>query len=550
MQSKDFARLLISELVDKKPSKSDPRVFHRRNGIDPERLDDADQIWLIFVRYNLDTKGMKSTVVEKRWLQIPKDSLLKNRNRLLEKVVFLKNENAFCCKNFTTNCPITYTQQRGFSKNCLYPKFFNSCPVSILTKELQWHRAHYQTAKIIVECAKRLLIEDTNGSKEANLNHVVEEIFDRYRDSGEKWKKKATNEFLSKFDGIYGYGKPPKVVVWLLSDLSSPVHHVNHWGEIDTSQLIPIDTHVGRLALRFRFVGAGNVSNNQIRNSLSQLYPEEPRKLDFALYRLGSEMEENICSKTPNCLLCSTRFPKIYEVCPAKTGKETIVKAEPDITEWMGNNSSSSIAPIVYNVESISKNSEWIQNAQSNLVETYVEFFNNKINTNQENGYGKIREQFEYFQTVLLGIIRKYLLLNLSEKNLKVEIGNVEKSYSSRLSHIIVKRTDLPNERSVLAVIKVSSWGDLSGYKRFRSVLQSRDLVEKGFYLAINGAMRDVVDGENQNLFPKVFFFSRILGAIVSAKIKIPSDFKINVGVLEHFLEALKKRIISKDNIF
>lgn len=541
MESRDFAKLLVTELVEKELPKN-VRYFHKLNGINSDKLADADEIWKAFARYNLDTKGVKSTLTQDRWIKTPNSSLLKNRLSLLKAINQIKNQATLCSKNFT-ECPVTYTQKQGFTKNCRYPKLFNQCPVAILTRELAWHRAHYSVAKTIVESANKLLLKDEVGRKEANLNHIMQDIFDRRRNSCKSWKTGATEEFLSKFEGIRGYGKPPKVIVWFLSDLCSPVHHINHWPEIDLSQLIPVDTHVRRLSMRFGFVRAGNVSNDQICDGLKRLYPEEPRKLDFALYRLGAEMEENICSKTPNCLLCSSRFPKIYEPCPAKTTKEAIIKLKPDATKWVQDKISVSIALTPSKVELSSKKSEWISDAQTSLVDTYVEIFNNKIDTNQENGYGKIKEQNEYFQTELLGIIRKYLLLNLSEKNLKVEIGNVEKSHSSHLAHIIVKSRDLRNQSAVLAVIKVNSWGDLSGYKRFRSVLRSCGLVEKGFYLAINGSMRDVFDGENQDLCPRVFFFSRILGANVSAKIKILSNSGLNFGVLEHFLEALEKKI-------
>lgn len=261
MESKDFAKLLVSELVEKELQKN-ARYFHKLNGINSDNLVDADEIWKAFARYNLDTKGVKSTLTQDRWIKTPNSSLLKNRLSLLKAINQIKNQAHLCSKNFT-DCPVTYTQKQGFTKNCRYPHLFEQCPVVTLTKELAWHRAHYSIAKTIVESANKLLLDDKVGRKEANLNHIIQDIFDRRRNSCKSWKTDATKEFLSKFEGIKGYGKPPKVLVWFLSDLCSPVHQINHWPEIDTSQLTPIDTHVARLSLRFGFVQSGYSSNDQ-----------------------------------------------------------------------------------------------------------------------------------------------------------------------------------------------------------------------------------------------------------------------------------------------
>jgi hypothetical protein len=47
--------------------------------------------------------------------------------------------------------------------------------------------------------------------------------------------------------------------------------------------------------MRFGFVSDKNSSSTYIAEEFAELYPKEPRKLDFALYRLGSEGEENFC---------------------------------------------------------------------------------------------------------------------------------------------------------------------------------------------------------------------------------------------------------------
>jgi hypothetical protein len=47
--------------------------------------------------------------------------------------------------------------------------------------------------------------------------------------------------------------------------------------------------------MRFGFVSNKNSSCTYIAEEFAELYPKEPRKLDFALFRLGSEGEENFC---------------------------------------------------------------------------------------------------------------------------------------------------------------------------------------------------------------------------------------------------------------
>jgi hypothetical protein len=291
-EMENFARILINELVDKDKSKADVRLFLKRFGIDSSKLNDADEIWKLFVRYNLDTGGMKSRIVEASWNEIPFHSVLKQRTRLLESIAPLKQKfidgQLQCYSNFSQNCHMVFNQSNGFTNiKCLDVKVISECPVIEITKEIQWHRKHYKIAKIIVECAKRLLIEDEIGKQNGNLNDIVKVIFDEYRNYGDNWKTIATAEFISRFNNIRDYGSPPKVIIWMLSDLSSPIHQINHWPDVDLSQLTPVDTHVQRLMVRLGFIRNDQVSNENIRRRLNELYPQEPRKLDFALYRLG-----------------------------------------------------------------------------------------------------------------------------------------------------------------------------------------------------------------------------------------------------------------------
>lgn len=318
MNSKDFARVLVEEVVDSNPP--DSRGFISENGIDVSNLDDADEIWKAFVRYNIDAYGMKSGTVWKYWNELPDEALIKQREKLLDKIKYLKG--LPCYNNFTTNCPVTYKKTENFvdAEKCYHKDFFMECPVVNLIQELNWHRAHYKIAKILAENVKRLLIEDDNGAKNGNLNDVVNRLINKYPKypDDEKGKVSATEKLISKFDEIKGYGNPPKVITWFFSELSSPVHQVEHWPNLDYMHLSPVDTHVQRLMVRFKFINSKEVSNKNIEKKLSELYPEEPRKLDFGLYRLGGELEEGICGIKPKCELCQEKHPKLYKNCYVK----------------------------------------------------------------------------------------------------------------------------------------------------------------------------------------------------------------------------------------
>lgn len=272
-------------------------------------MDAANEIWKFFVRCNVDTLGIKSKIVGDHWEKIPENSMLKQRERLLESLKGLRGLK--CYKNFSYECPVTFKSETFENKkNCYNKVHFDECPVVVLTKEIKWHRAHYKIAKIIAETAKRLLIEDPDGKKDGNLNDVVYAAIKKHENTSDKWQQQATKDLLKKFKDIKWYGNPPKAVVWFFSELSSPVHQVEHW-ELDSWEFTPIDTHVQRLSARFGFLS----TNKDVKMALSELYPEEPRKLDFALYRLGGEVERNICRKDPDCGACKQELPIIYEAC-------------------------------------------------------------------------------------------------------------------------------------------------------------------------------------------------------------------------------------------
>lgn len=311
MDSKEFAEILVEELVDNDPP--DSKRWMRASGINPDNLDDADEIWKLFVRFNLESLGMKAQIVWNHYETIPDDSYLKQRQKLLDSIKPL--EGLKCYENFSHECSMIFKGGSFYNKEMCYNNGnFDECPVVKLTNELKWHKAHYRIAKIIVETAKRLLIENENGKKNGNFNDIVNSIAEKYVDTDDRWKQKATKELLEQFNGIKWYGSPSKVVVWFFRELSSPFMQVNHFKNLDLWQFIPIDTHVEDLSNLFGFLS----TNRDIRTVLPELYPEEPGKLDFALYKLGGEAEKNICNKNKrDCKSCKGELPKIYENCPS-----------------------------------------------------------------------------------------------------------------------------------------------------------------------------------------------------------------------------------------
>lgn len=310
MDEKKFATVLVNELVDNNPV--DSRQFLSLNGINPDNLDDADEIWKTFVRFNVDGGGMKSSTVFKYWNKLDASSILLNREKLIKEVFKLKDLK--CYENFSTECPVTFKSGSLFNSEMCYGHC-DECPFVYLTKDLSWHRKHYTIAKILMETSKKLLIKNEDGSKNGNLNDLVSGIFIKYENDSDQ-PKKATKELMKLFNDIKGYGNPPKAIVWMLSELSSPVHNLNHWEMLDYHQFNPVDTHVGRLMERFEFLEKNEINSKKINQKINELYSEEPRKLDFALYRFGAEMEQNICGKEPKCDECQEKFPKIFDNCP------------------------------------------------------------------------------------------------------------------------------------------------------------------------------------------------------------------------------------------
>ncbi|NYB52953.1 MAG: hypothetical protein HVN35_10405 [Methanobacteriaceae archaeon] len=255
-------------------------------------MDDADEIWKFFVRCNIDSLGIKSKIVGDHWEIIPENSMLKQLERLLKGLKGLKGLN--CYKNFSNECPVTFKSGTFENKeNCCNIAQFDECPVVILIKEIKWHRAHYKIAKIIAETAKRLLIQDPYGKKEGNLNDVVNAAIKKHENTSDQWQHQATKYLLKKFEDIKWYGNPPKAVVWFFSELSSPVHQVEHW-EFDLWEFTPVDTHVQRLSNRFGFLS----KNSDIKTALSELFLKNHENLILPYIGWVGKRKEIYAGKT------------------------------------------------------------------------------------------------------------------------------------------------------------------------------------------------------------------------------------------------------------
>lgn len=239
MNSKKFANFIVKEIVDKNPP--DSRRFISCNRINVSNLHDKDEIWKVFVRYNLDAYGIRFSVVSKYWNQLHGKSLIKQRSNLIKSTKLLKDSE--CYSNFTYSCPVMF-KQKNFVDNdkCHNPDYFDQCPFVNIIKEFEWHKAHYKIARIIVEDVKRLLIENSHGKIDGNLNYVVNGLLTETNDN--EGKTAATQKLLSLFDDMKGYGTPPKVITWFFSELSSPVNQVNHFPDLDYNLLTPVDIHV------------------------------------------------------------------------------------------------------------------------------------------------------------------------------------------------------------------------------------------------------------------------------------------------------------------
>jgi len=321
MNRREFAQLLVDTLVNKDPLNVDAGRFHRENGINPNRLDDATEIFKVFMRYNLETGGVRNSLVVDRWNKVKDSSIIKRVDIMVDSIRSIRKCAAYF--NLSTNCPVSYAKNTGFTDNvCMYRNLFKECPVVLITNEITWHRKHIRLAKAIAESIKRLLIESIFSIQDNNINTVYSTIVDRHSNNLNS-KSTITDELLSQFHGIKELGVGAKSIIWMLSDLSSPTHQLNHWPMIDQNKLIPVDTHVQRLTKRFGFVPS-RADNTTIQQAILSLYPEEPRKMDIALFRLGGDSEEAMCKKVPNCSGCFKSFPQIHLNCPARKGSKQI----------------------------------------------------------------------------------------------------------------------------------------------------------------------------------------------------------------------------------
>jgi len=187
----------------------------------------------------------------------------------------------------------------------------------------------------------------------------------------------------------------------------------------------------------------------------------------------------------------------------------------------------------------MSETREWLMETQEKLVRDCVDDFNRKIDSNAPNGHIDTMKQGDYFESEVKEVIRRYF----SNMSLSIEKDYIrDASGKFHQIDIVVRPTDSPSKDNILAVVEVKSFADMTGYRRFKKVLELCGLVERGFYVGINGTMLGIVHGENQNLKPKVFFFTRSMGASVRKRKRMKYP-EVYAGVLQHFLKALEDQI-------
>ena len=315
MQKREFAKILVDEVINNRFDLTTIHKLWESCELDRLNLCDKNNIWRWYVNATLHWGGVSDDLVNTHWKRFLNNSILFDLDKLLGSIMQMRNFD--CFDNFTHNCRLKYKQVQFLNmEECCCTDYFDDCPMKKITNDLSWHRHHYKTAKIFIEAVKRLFILNDKGKQNGNMNDVVSAIFEKHRNSGNNWRSNATEEFFMIFENMNSYPLPAKSLLMFISDMSMPFLQVNHWPDFDLLSLIPVDTHVGRLSHRFRFVGTENPSFNQIKHAFQKLYPENPRYLSFAMFLLGGSNEMNICTKYPKCVDCKKEIPKVFEACP------------------------------------------------------------------------------------------------------------------------------------------------------------------------------------------------------------------------------------------
>lgn len=244
-----------------------------------------------------------------KYEKIPPDGVTLNPEKIMKGLLKIKKCIAF--SDISRKCPymknIVKDKKTFPTKICgTYPN--GQCPVIFITNEIG-RMASF--GKRICEVMKKILPYD------GDLNKYYHKIL---KDNKGNIIKTTSNIFQDLTSvKFFGGGK---LIGYFLAVLGCPNDGIMHW-EIDcsTPELAPVDVNTERLSKRFEFVKE-SVTCKDIQQALKALYPKEPRKLDFALYALGSNQELNICGKHPDCKQCKKRLPRVFQLCPA-TSKYT-----------------------------------------------------------------------------------------------------------------------------------------------------------------------------------------------------------------------------------
>ncbi len=189
----------------------------------------------------------------------------------------------------------------------------------------------------------------------------------------------------------------------------------------------------------------------------------------------------------------------------------------------------------------------WVHDSQIRLINELMDTFNSNINSNQKNGHVGTKEMGDHFESAVEDVIKKFISNRRNKLNLSLDKGFVrDKNGRSYQIDVIIKQKS-PNEDNVLALIEVKSFADKSGFRVFKNNLEACGLSQKGFYVGIAGTMKEVLNGEDQNQYPKIFFLSQSKSANVSKKIRM-KGLEPYPNSLLHFLEALESIILNSTN--
>lgn len=320
---KIFADALVDEVLKEAPRKKGfadivqyTKGWMGRIGV--RNVKNKDEVWRFFV-YHVFGQGLTGTVVDELYNKIPKNGVTLNVDRIInglkdveekceEVKGLLSSRGSIAECDAEKSVPtveippelVEEAMRIAEEAGCL------KCPVSLIMEEVK-HRFATRIAKTLVEVVGKHLIKYGG-----DFNKWYDEVL---KESGGDVGK-ATERMYKELSNTWGLRGRGKIVSFFLADLAVPI---KLWNLDEKSEkLCPVDVNVRRLSKRFGFVRKG-ATDEEIQAALKAYYPDVPRKLDFALYLLGSPSELNICGEKPNCGECQQLLPTVYQLCPARS---------------------------------------------------------------------------------------------------------------------------------------------------------------------------------------------------------------------------------------